>query len=241
MASGIYKITNINTNCFYIGSAINIKRRKSEHYRMLYNNTHYNKKLQESFNLHGDENHIFEVIANCPNEYLIKLEQFFITNLKPTLNIATFAGSVLGLKHKESSKEKMRLAKLGTKRSEETKLKISLNNTRNNKGKKCSDKTKQAVSLSNKTRVISTETRLKHAINMKNRVITEETRKKLSNSLKGIKIGRRKSTPVICLNNGKRYDAGRDAAKELNVSFQLISKVLKGQRNHTKGYKFIYA
>jgi len=56
-----------------------------------------------------------------------------------------------------------------------------------------------------------------------------------------INIKRRKSTPVICLNNGKRYDAGRDAAKELNVSFQLISKVLKGQRNHTKGYKFIYA
>lgn len=36
-------------------------------------------------------------------------------------------------------------------------------------------------------------------------------------------------------------EAGRDAANELSVSFQLISKVLKGERNHTKGYKFIYA
>ena len=208
---------------------------------MMYNNTHYNKKLQESFNEYGDEFHIFEVIANCPKEYLIKLEQFFINNLKPNLNIVNFAGSVLGLKHKESSKEKMRLAKLGTKRSEEIKLKISINNARPNKGKKCPEATKKAVSLSNKTRVISNETRLKHSVNMKNRVITDETRKKLSNSLKGIKQGRRKSTPIICLNNGKRYEAGRDAANELSVSFQLISKVLKGERSHTKGYKFIYA
>lgn len=241
MASGIYKITNLITNNFYIGSSVNIDRRKKEHYLLLFNNKHYNNKLQDSFNEYGDENHIFEVLENCEVSLLIKTEQYYIDNLKPILNINSFAGSVLGYKHTEGSKIKMSISKLGTKRSEETKRKISINHSKHNKGKECSYKTKQAVSLSNKTRLVSVETRLKHAINIKNRVITNETRKKLSESLKGKPQGRRKSTPIICLNNGIRYEAGRDAANELNVSFQLISKVLKGERNHTKGYKFIYA
>ena len=46
----------------------------------------------------------FEILAHCPREYLIKLEQWFLDNLKPSLNIDKRAGSRLGSKLSEETK-----------------------------------------------------------------------------------------------------------------------------------------
>lgn len=108
MKSGIYKITNLVNNKFYIGSAIDLVERKYEHFRKLKNNQHCNILLQNSFNKHGLDNFNFEIIANCPKEYLIKLEQFFIDTINPQYNICKVAGNKLGVKHKEESKQKLK-------------------------------------------------------------------------------------------------------------------------------------
>ena len=50
MLSGIYKITNIINNKFYIGSAVDLKEREYEHFRRLFKNNHCNILLQNSFN-----------------------------------------------------------------------------------------------------------------------------------------------------------------------------------------------
>ncbi len=45
---------------------------------------------------------------------------------------------------------------------------------------------------------------------------------------------------VICLNNNYEYKSITQAARELGLQRTLISKVLRGDRSHTCGYKFRY-
>ena len=103
MKSGIYKITNSVNNKFYIGSAVYFPKRFSRHKSDLIKNIHSNKKLQNSVNKYGLDNFKFEVLATCPKEYCIKLEQWFIDNLKPKYNLSPTAGSNLGSRYKRRS------------------------------------------------------------------------------------------------------------------------------------------
>lgn len=86
MNLGIYKITNIKNNKFYIGSTNNLKRRKKEHFSLLKKNKNHCKILQRAYNKYGEDAFIFEVLAYCPKEYLFKLEQWFVDTLKPQYN-----------------------------------------------------------------------------------------------------------------------------------------------------------
>lgn len=45
---------------------------------------------------------------------------------------------------------------------------------------------------------------------------------------------------IICLELNKVYDSCTEAALELKIPKPSISKVLRGQRNHTHGYHFEY-
>ena len=62
MAKGIYKIINIINNHFYVGSAVDLKRRKSRHFSELRNNRHNNKHLQAAWNKYGAAAFIFVVV-----------------------------------------------------------------------------------------------------------------------------------------------------------------------------------
>lgn len=104
MNSGIYKIINLINNKIYIGSAINLKRREYEHFRMLEKNIHYNDYLQRSYNKYKQENFKFEIITLCNKEELINLEQYYIDTLKPEYNNCKTAGSMLGFKFSDESK-----------------------------------------------------------------------------------------------------------------------------------------
>lgn len=104
MNSGIYKIVNkVNSKC-YIGSACNLSRRKYEHWNLLTQDKHYNKYLQRAYNK-SPESFKFVIIARCPKEYLIKLEQWFLDNEKPEYNAAPTAQSMLGFKFTDEAKQ----------------------------------------------------------------------------------------------------------------------------------------
>lgn len=128
---GIYQIRNIVNNNVYIGSAIDFYQRRKKHFNSLKNKTHHSRHLQNAINKYGIENFIFEKLANCPNEYLLKLEQWFINEIKPNYNICITAGSSLGLKRSDEVKAKYSIAQtgnkkfLGKKHSKETKNKFS--------------------------------------------------------------------------------------------------------------------
>lgn len=82
MKSGIYKITNIITNKFYIGSAVILEKRKCEHFSCLRKQNHINKHLQNAFNKHGESNFIFEVLEEVQDKTeLIEREQHYLDTL----------------------------------------------------------------------------------------------------------------------------------------------------------------
>lgn len=105
--SVIYKITNKINDKFYIGSAVSFNHRINTHKCHLRKRTHHSKKLQASWNKYGEFNFKFESLCNCPKEYLIKLEQWFIDNLNPNYNISRKAGSMLGTKRNNEQKQNM--------------------------------------------------------------------------------------------------------------------------------------
>lgn len=62
MESGIYQIRNIINKEIYIGSSINLEKRKSVHFSLLRSGKHHSIKLQRAFNKYGKENFKFEIL-----------------------------------------------------------------------------------------------------------------------------------------------------------------------------------
>lgn len=108
--SGIYKITCIVNNKFYIGSAVDFYRRLHTHSSHLKNNKHDNRYLQAAWNKYGKDSFIFETLKFCKKEDLIKTEQWFIDNLKPDYNLSPTAGSNIGYVQTEQEKVKRGLS-----------------------------------------------------------------------------------------------------------------------------------
>lgn len=117
--SGIYEIRNLVNDKFYIGSAINLNKRKHNHLSDLRLNKHRNKHLQSSYNKHGEDKFEFTVLCECIYNELIKLEQKFIDDLNPEYNICKVAGSQLGMRRTNESRQRMREAQLGKKQPKE--------------------------------------------------------------------------------------------------------------------------
>jgi hypothetical protein len=91
--SGIYKITNVINNKFYIGSSVNIRTRWNEHKNDLKKSFHGNIYLQRSHDKYGMEFLTFEILEECEPKNCIKREQYFIDTLNPEYNLCRIAGS----------------------------------------------------------------------------------------------------------------------------------------------------
>lgn len=114
MKTGIYKIINIITNDFYIGSAsLSIKTRWKCHICELKKNKHRNIHLQRAWNKYGEESFIFEIIEYCEPEKCIKREQHYMDTLNPQYNICKEASSRKGTKQPREAVEKLRLLNKG--------------------------------------------------------------------------------------------------------------------------------
>ena len=134
--SGIYKITNKINGRYYIGSSINIKNRWNEHKRTLKQNKHDNDFLQKSWNKHGEESFLFEIIEYVLDlNKLLEREQSYLDLItydkKMSYNLCKTAGNMLGFKHSDETKKKMSNSRIGNKNSlgfehsNETKKKMS--------------------------------------------------------------------------------------------------------------------
>ena len=150
---GIYKLYFDNDNRFYIGSTNDLQERLQAHTRAINKQKHFNMYFQRLCLKLGIENLRYEILAKCPQEYLLKMEQWFIDKLKPELNLAKTVGRPPTNR------------KRGYKMSEEAKQNIS------------KAKTGQKIDRSNYTH--SEETLNKISQSLKGRVITEEWRQKM--------------------------------------------------------------
>lgn len=117
--SGVYKITNKCNGKIYIGSTINFKQRFNDHKKLLRQDKHPNPHLQNAWNKYGEDSFGFEILLKIKPEkdLLLTEEQTLIDELNVFdknigYNISKTAGSTLGYKYSEESKQKMSEAKI---------------------------------------------------------------------------------------------------------------------------------
>lgn len=109
---GIYAIRNRKSGKCYVGSAISFKSRWKNHRKLLRAGQHHSQKLQRAWDKHSEEGFEFAVLEYVKDvATLIEREQSWIDQLnshKGGYNVSPTAGSVLGVKHSESMRAKMR-------------------------------------------------------------------------------------------------------------------------------------
>ena len=127
--SGIYIIRNAIDGRVYVGSAVSLAHRKSEHFKSLRQKNHHNIHLQNFVNKYGINNICFEVLELCDRCNLIEREQYYFSVYSDKFNIAQYAGSSLGRVCHENTRRKisnsLKKANLkGIKKSEQTKMRM---------------------------------------------------------------------------------------------------------------------
>lgn len=126
--SGIYIITNLINNKYYIGSTSDFKSGCRSHRTLLKNNLHFNSHLQAAWNKYGEENFSFDcleevLLSNFQTneefiEVLNKREEFYITSMNATDNKCGYnarkeCNTNLGLKWPEESRKRFSESKKG--------------------------------------------------------------------------------------------------------------------------------
>lgn len=151
MVSGIYSITNKINGKRYVGSAINIKIRWTNHRTELKNNKSHCPHLQNAWNKYGAEIFNFEILEYVVDVgELLKIEQYYLDwletyNREFGYNTCKIAGNTLGRKCSEETKKKIGDANRGKIQSVEARQK----NSDSNKGKIISQNTRKRMSISN--------------------------------------------------------------------------------------------
>ena len=132
--SGIYEIRNIQNDYRYVGSAVDLDRRREGHFYDLRRERYPNSHLQRSYNKYGEDAFEFNVLEYCAKEDLTKggkREQYWIDTYiefygwENMFNENPTAGSCFGLKWSLESRKKLSKACLGRKITLETRAKIS--------------------------------------------------------------------------------------------------------------------
>lgn len=130
---GVYCWTNLLNGKFYVGSSVNLGRRFRDYYNYSFLEGEIkknNSRIYKALIKYGYSNFKLEILEYCEPNILIEREQYYFDLLNPEYNILKKAGSLLGFKHSEASKELMSEAHKNLIVLEETKLKISVNSPR---------------------------------------------------------------------------------------------------------------
>jgi group I intron endonuclease len=155
MARGIYKIINVVNNKFYVGSAVDLKRRKTRHFSELRTGKHNNRHLQAAWVKYGEQSFVFVVVEELPDDAdLLAAENVWLKEhvgkdycynlgVDATAPMTGFGGELSptwgrkrtpeelaaqnwsGKKHTQESKEKIRQHLIGKPKSAEVRAKIS--------------------------------------------------------------------------------------------------------------------
>lgn len=238
----IYKITS-PTNRIYIGQTISLNRRLSAYKR---NDCKGQKRLFNSFNVYGFDNHKFEVIEECDVELLNKRERyyqdFYNVLSKNGMNCKLTNTNEKRLVHSKESLKKISEASKERFWSKERKKEFSIKT----KGKKCSEETKQKISLKNKGNKHTEEYKLNMSKIKKGSIVTEETRLKISQTCKGkIKtsehlnnISLAQSRIILDVNTGIFYKNLKEVSELFEISYSTFKKRMYGKLKNNTSFMF---
>lgn len=194
---GLYRIRNVKTGGFYIGSSVNVNIRLSNHRCMLRRATHDNIHLQRSFDKHGEGAFTFDLIAIVEVSERLSSEQRFLNRIVGAPLCFNIAPSVVcgthGRKMPPFSAERleqMRQRMTGRPVTAESRAKISAANKGRpsaNKGKALSPETREKISVAQKGRKLTQEQKDHlRTVNL-GKHASEETRAKMSRTRTGQK------------------------------------------------------
>ena len=213
MASGIYRIKNLETGALYIGqTAQAFAKRWHNHRWELGAGCHHNEHLQNSYNKHGKDAFEYKVLEVIPQgdmsdkeflDYMNEREVILIEEhgaFSNGYNKTEGGGGSGGHRHTPETKAKMSAANKGKKLSEEHKAKLSAAL----KGKKKSAEHRANIIAALTGNKMSDETKAKMSRSMSGRACSEETKAKISKSLMGHKISKETRAKISASLTGKK-------------------------------------
>lgn len=223
MSCGVYKIENLVNGKIYVGSSCKISFRWKRHLYHLRHNIHNNKKLQRSYNKHGEDSFLFEILELCTPEELFIREQAWIDTLHPYYNISKVAGSILGYKHSEETKDRIRTYWVGR-----------FKNMTDEERKEWGNRSRGIVQ-SEEVRRVKSERWIKE----------KYWEKTLEVRTKSIREKKAKKIMQFDLDNNflNEFDAVRDAAKAIGMNYRNcseLSKACSGKRKTAQGFIWKY-
>lgn len=124
--SGIYCWYCKPTGNMYVGSAVDLKARTSDYYQFSYIKNRKHLPIIRAMQKYGMDQFCLIILEFNNKQSLIRSEQYWIDFITPSYNILTIAGSWLGNKHLEETKQKISTTIKGKNHKLETKLNISL-------------------------------------------------------------------------------------------------------------------
>ena len=111
--SGIYIWKNLVNKKQYIGSSDNLRRRLNNYFNPNHLLTYDYMYICRALLKHGYSNFSLSILEYCEPEQCLEREDFYISCLPHEYNILPKAGSSLGSKHSEESKQKISDAMVG--------------------------------------------------------------------------------------------------------------------------------
>lgn len=153
MNGGVYEIVNAANGKRYVGSAVNFEKRCGVHRSQLNSNKHHSIALQRAWDKYGAHTFEFRLLLICEPKHLLMYEQRAIDSLAPDYNMSPTAGSTLGVKFTQESRDKISKIHKGKTISPEHIAKVIAANT----GRKMSQETKNKISAANLGRIKSEE------------------------------------------------------------------------------------
>lgn len=214
---GVYRWINLETNKSYVGSSVNLRRRFNTYYSFSYL-TRNKSLISKALLKYGYSRFRLEILEYCDPSVLMEREQYYIDLLKPEYNILKIAGSLLGFKHSDSTRE--RLSKFYT-------------------GRIISPEVRDKLSNSQKGRVHTAEALVKMSKSKLGRKLSEEHKKNISAACAGraqsqeskLKITATNGTAVVVhdteTGENTNFLSIREVSRHFSVSNNTISKYIK--------------
>lgn len=184
----IYLIRNIVNGKGYVGQTTLTAMQRFGLHKSKYRSPRHdrNSALHQAMRKYGESNFSIIVIEECPVSQLNSRETHYIREMKtfaPTghgYNLNEGGGA---LRHSESTRDKLRKARLGRTVSEETRQKMAAAQ----RGKKASPETIEKMRRAQKGHEVSEEQRRNISRTLSGRKLSEEHKAKMSAALKGLK------------------------------------------------------
>ena len=217
---------------FYIGSASqSFEKRLRVHISELRAGRHHNQPIQRAYVKYGESAIVMEPIIICDPKDCVPMEVLAVRFMRPSYNASSVSNTRKGVIASAETKAKLSKAHKGKTLTEEHKKNISIGLI----GKYVmSDKHREALSDRMTGRTVSLSTREKLRAANIGKKQTRETKEKMS---KAHSKARKKDVYCFVNSNGDEFVGTVYDIKKAHGLNSHIHDVLKGKRNHCKGWR----